>query len=264
MEYSLKTLNNERTKILTVGLPNGFIDSLNGKSSKINAISGAEQITDIKGQGFVNLAIYRKSLLFEDLKFKPKKFLFDLTLFASRYPDNLTIDPFSSFNDQNGLITLKDKTNVIQDVDLTKSNINTYSKYVTFLSNQQKQEMFDNHIKDYLFGKYINLLTGLKITEEVFPINAYSNYITNNDQLNQLLRLYLRTVGINDTRPIREILNDTRINRGIRDGIALILNSLSAFRSEFIDQIIFSENMFVRILKVQVNTDTDFEIDAIT
>ncbi len=263
LNNSLKTLNNERTKILTVGLPNGFIDSLNGKSSKINAISGAEQITDIKGQGLVNLAIYRKSLLFEDLKFKPKKFLFDLALFASRYPDNLTIDPFSAFSDQNGLITLKDKTNVIQDVDLTKSNINTYSKYVTFLSNQQKQEMFDNHIKDYLFGKYINLLTGLKITEEVFPINAYSNYITNNDQLNQLLRLYLRTVGINDTRPIREILNDARINRGIRDGIALIQNSLSAFRSELIDQIIFSEKMFDRILNVQVNIDTDFEIDAI-
>jgi hypothetical protein len=40
-------------------------------------------------------------------------------------------------------------------------------------------------------------------------------------------------------------------------------NSLSAFRSELIDQIIFSEKMFDRILNVQVNIDTDFEIDVI-
>ena len=264
LNNTLKTQTNERTKILTVGLPNGIIDALNNKGSKTNAISVAEQITDIKGkEELIYLAVYRKSLLFEDLKFKPKKFLFDLGLFASTYPDNLTIDPFGLFDEQSGLITLKDKKNVNQENSLTKSNINTYSKYITYLSNAEKQELFNNHVKDYLFSKYNTLLTGLKLTDDVFPINAYSNYVTNNDQINQLLRLYLTTLGINDTRPIRQILADSRIDVAIRDALALMQNSMIAFKGELTDQIIFSEKMFDRIFNIQVNIDKDFEIDAV-
>jgi hypothetical protein len=263
LNNSLKTLSNERTKILTVGLPNGFIDSLSGKSSKTAAISGAEQIVDLKVEkGLIYLAVYRKSLLFEDLKFKPKRFIFDLALFANQYPDSLTIDPFGIFSAQNGLITLKDKTNINTDINLTLSNIDTYSRYITYLSNAEKREMFVNHIKDYLFQKYINLLTGFKLTEEVFPINPYYNFISDNDQVNQLLRLYLTTLGISDTRTIREILLDETISISIRDSLSLMQNCVVAFKTELIDEIIFSGKLFDRIFNIQINIDTDFEVDT--
>jgi hypothetical protein len=263
LNSSLKQLTNERSKILTIGLPNGFIDALRGKASKTAAISGAEQISDLKvEQGLVYLVVYRKSLLYEDLVFKPKRFLFDLSLFCNRYQDDLVIDPFGNFSTQNGLITLKDKSNLNQDYNITLSNINTYSKYITYLTNTQKQEMFVNHVKDYLFSKYINLLTGLKLTEEVFPIGSYSRFTSNNELTEQLLKLYLTTLGINDTRPINQILSDQRINSSIRDSLSLMQNSLSAFKTELIDQIIFSEKMFDRIINIQINTYEDFEVNV--
>jgi hypothetical protein len=263
LNKTFRSLSNERTKILTIGLPNGFIDSLKGKSSKTAAISGAEQITDLTTQqGIISLCVYRKSLLYEQIIFKPKKLIFDLSLFSDTYQDDLTIDPFGQFNLQNGLITLKDKSNIRQENNLVLSNINTYTRYTRYLTNQQKQEMFSNHIKDYLFGKYVTLLTGLKLTNEVFPMNRYSGFISNSDQVNQLLRSYLQTLGVTDTRPIPEIVADRTINRSIRDNISLMQISLSSLRTEIIDQIIFSEKMFDRIFNVQINIDTDFEVDT--
>jgi hypothetical protein len=263
LSKEMKAEDGERTKLVAVGLPNGFIDSIKGRASKTAAISGAEQIVDLSSTtGIISIAIYRKSLLDEEIIYKPKRFIFDTSLIVNKYQESLTIDPFTSFSEQNGLITLTDLESVKSPKTLTKSSVGNYSKYNTILSNEEKQQMITNHIEDFLFKKYMALYSGIQISEEVFPIAEYQFRNNINDQAQQFMRLVLQTFGISDSRPIKDILADEATPIAVKDSMSLIKNSISFMDMETLDSVIMSEKLFDKILVVKINIDKDFEIDT--
>jgi hypothetical protein len=252
-----QNISNDKMKILSVGIPNGFIDNVKERLNKISAINGQEQIIDLKNEtNLVSINVYKKSLLNEEIIFKPQKFLFDLTLDVAPYDNAASFDPTDSFENNNKLLKF------IQNDDLlltpkTKQQILTNDKYKN-LSLKVKEEIITNTIKSYLISKYCYLSTGLEIIEEAFPLTDY-NFVPS-DEFNAFLRLYLLSQNIQITS-FDEILKNDIIDQNIKDNVILIKKVFNEFNNQTIDSIIFTPKSFDKIFNIVVNIQ-DFEIDT--
>lgn len=253
---SLKKTNSIQ-KLISVGIPNGFIDNVKERLDKLSVTSGQEQVVDFKNENnLISINVFRKSLLDEELIFKPQKFLFDLNLSVANYQKDASIDPIDSFDNNNKFIRLIDE-NIVSLIPKSKQEILSNEKYRLLLPTQ-KEELFSNTIKSFLLNKYNILSTGLDLSEVAFSLTDYDFSVS--DEYNSFLRLYLQTQNISFT-DYNSLIADKTINQSVKDNADIIKKVFNELNKQTVKSIIFSPKTFDKIFNIIIDLNL-FEIDT--
>ena len=203
----------QNLKILSIGLPAGFVDSLQSESP---ATIG-DPLRELPFQNpdhLVELKVYKLDLEFPDIVFYPKSFYFNTRMFVT--PQHLVWRPFRRNADINWLATrngrhtqqrntaigrIKPKMKIIKRYHLGSGSplltgrVNNNHKwyqvqpaacppqFIWLRRAQEAQigtsagaglvEMVENHQIDFALRMYIKYLTGCDITEASFPVQDF-------------------------------------------------------------------------------------------
>jgi len=194
-EYSSKFA--AAKKILTVGIPLGFARHLQQKltvhpgsnstsqrsgPSKGNPLLKKDHSFDVRQNDVIEIAVHKVDLQNPDIIFRPVKFLFELT----RYPvrnDGVIGDEAEASSSRglqgivNGFAT-RGYAQVFAEggdaVQFFKSH-SAYSQALSgplysFLTDEQKQQLYTNHVMSYLFEVYLRVMTGVSTTDYHFDL----------------------------------------------------------------------------------------------
>lgn len=194
-------------KFISVGLPNKFSEhlmtKLNGDALSSNAF------TDVEND-LIYVNVYKRDYKNEDVVFKPKQFLFNLSWLglndgALPPPSTLVNRTYKSLLDQN-IIQFKDyeSINSVTSIGLrdllqapSPTNFNKFQTYTRFsnLSEIEKREMMVNHSIDLFSAMYSRLVTGAQIDEESFIMKPIVRAYNDNTKtsIEDAFQLFLRT-----------------------------------------------------------------------
>jgi hypothetical protein len=266
-----------RYRLLTVGIPSGFSKNLADRLVGTNLSSTNFQRN--KNFDLVYINVYKRNLEFPQVIFKPRKFLFDLSLFPNGYSD-LDIRSSENFDSVLQRITLFDYQNFTNPTTVTMENIIDNDKYSLVSNPNQRRAMFENHVLSDVFGSYIQALTTMKLAESTF-VNTDSetwkrlsigrNGTDLTPRFAELVRQYLiaqRTQEIRNNpslRPlpdisIQEMLTNSGVDQGTKDTLRLLTFGNIAFKPENAMAEMLSPKVFERVFTIPLNVD-DFDID---
>jgi hypothetical protein len=242
-------LNNEfyNKKILTIGLPPGFIKNIKTQISK--------ESKTIVDPTVIQINLYKTDLRYPEIILKPKKYLFE----TSRYIDEQRITSYKATEffkfEYFPMVNMIKGSNILSDLEdlyFTK----TFSSQVhAFLSDQHKKEIFKNHIIDYLLRIYLRNFNNASrhFNDDNLSALNISNYISNNRQSISLEEFTSRILD-----PLRIFnLSDTekeRLKLSFYNYFSNISNLL------FARDYIYLPKRFDRIFNILVDPD-DFYID---
>jgi hypothetical protein len=266
-----------RYKLLTVGVPSGFsknlVERLNGSS--INSANFQQN----KDFDLVYVKVYKRSIEFPQIIFKPRKYMFDLSLFSNNYA-NLDISPSENFDNVLGRISLVDYQNPTAPTEITMENITTSNRYSLIPTTAGRQQMFKNHVLSDVFTAYMQSLTGMKMTETSF-VNTTSDTwkrlmrnTTSADlspQFAELARRYLISQRTNEIRnnpalrplpdvSIQDMAISPNVDQGTKDTLKLLSFGNVAFKLGNALAEMLSPKLFERVFTIPLNVD-EFEID---
>jgi hypothetical protein len=179
--YASPTASNLRA--LTVGIPLGFTQRI---KQKVNIQNAKRASFTTKRNDIVSICVYRIDLQNSDIVFKPQRFLFELSRFPVRLATTNWL-PFPKHATADDVINSIPTQNYTQDVSVGTSNSLSagieYSPTVTqslktafagpaydFLTQQQKNQLQQNHITSQLLDAYIHLMTGINVAESTFEM----------------------------------------------------------------------------------------------
>jgi len=165
-----KGSRSENLKILTIGIPAGFSNNL---STEIGITEDTPNEIINKQRDVISINVYRRSIEFEDVVFKPRSYIFELSRFVTKSSVNreeVTQSKFFEFlNDRSIEFTKDFGANSTEDYQSRESFIN--NEEYSFLSNAQKKELAINHIESFVLGLYLQLLLGISTDENDYLIN---------------------------------------------------------------------------------------------
>ena len=263
----LNEFKSNTNKLFVVGISNGLAEKLINKFSK-------NQITNKEKRKLINVVVYKVSIKNSKIIFKPKKIIFDLELSENNFAVNDTIDEDSNFYESDGIA---EKFSFYDESVINLNNLNDINLNKTEIYNSEnigidiKKEIIKNHIKNYLFKKYIKLTTGYNFSEESFPILPYSqnpteivSYLSQN--VIQFNREYLTNVlGFSDSEAEKIVLESNKkiINRTTaHDDSRIILTAPEFLNStEFLRKKIFNEKKFEKVLLICLDLNS-FSVDV--
>ena len=265
-----------RYKILSVGIPSGFSKSLADRLNAETLNTTAFQRT--KSYDLIYVKVYRRSLEFPQIIFKPKRFMFDLSLFSGGYA-GLDIQPYHNFSSVVQRVTLQDYQNFGAPSSITLANILNDNGYSIIPDPLTKKALFANHVVSDLLSAYMQALTTMKISEETFIDVQSQTWRTlslgNGTDLSprfaELVRRYLiikRTADIRSNPalrplpdlPIQNMLIDPNVDQGTKDTLKLLTFGNIAFKPENAIAEMLSPKIFERVFNIPLNIDS-FEID---
>ena len=213
-----------KVKLFSVGIPLGLTKAI-GEQVKLSDIRSSTY--EQNDSNILSINVYKRSMKYPDVVFKPQKFLFDLGICGLGIPTQLDSQNLNSITLNN--ITFHD----YQDIDnVTKylgKDTMSKSKY-NFLTNDQCTTMLKNHVFDYCLSSYIRLLTGVDLSESSFLLSNDQQLIDNSlkEQFRNLLLVYVKSyqpsLTIDDVRKtnleIDQLLRDLDNNSLTRDSLA--------------------------------------------
>lgn len=266
-----------RYRLLTVGVPSGFsknlVERLNGSS--INSTSFQQN----KDFDLVYVKVYKRSIEFPQIVFKPRKFMFDLSLFSNGYT-NLDVTESDSFDSVMRKISLIDYQNPTTPTEINLENITTNNRYSLIPTTSERRQMFENHVFSDVFAAYMQALTGMKMAESSFVNTTSETWkrlsrgATNNDlspQFAELARRYLVSQRTSDIRSnpalrplpdvsIQEMAISPNVDQGTKDTLKLLSFGNVAFKLESALAEMLSPKLFERVFTIPLDID-GFEID---
>ncbi len=161
------------SRILTVGLPNGFTQAIREKIrlDKLDKNYSKKQV-DV-----VNLTVYKVDVEFQDVIFKPQKFLFEMSRFVLK--NEYDIAPVGIDADMRSIIQaiptrdysveVYDQVDLLNKKSIEKTPLFTDQQY-SFLSPEQKMSMLQNHVASHFLEIYLRMLTGVATNEYCFEL----------------------------------------------------------------------------------------------
>jgi hypothetical protein len=262
-----------RLKIMSVGIPNNFTKLLQDRlhlSSQDNVgISSLQR----KQSDVVKIKVYKRSMKYDDLIFKPIEFIFDLSVYVTEN-DLIVAKPSKNELYDNILkkVTISDFENIkrpenyyLYKTQDNKKSILEENKY-SFLTNDQKVSLFKNHISSFLLQNYIYLSTGMTVNEENFTTRDVFSKINNSSFDNSfevILKSYIINVlkkQIPENKSLEQIQNDKSIDKNVRDIIKMYRSGNILCNPDKLFYKAFGAKFFDRVLHIPVNIDS-FEID---
>jgi len=251
--------SNNRIKILSVGVPAGFSKEL---ADRVNL--GQISPNSFKDKEFdvININVYKRDARFDDLVFKPQKFLFDLSLFALEVDINrINPTPNESFSRMMLRAELTDMETLSSRKKVGLASINQNPKY-DFLQNEEKSNLIRSHIGSYLLGLYTNFMTGIRISEDVFRSPAAPTRSLT-PEIQQIVYSYLRDVrraNLPADQNIEQLLANESIAEDVKDVLRLFDYGSMAFNAGEVTSRVLAPKMFDRIFYLPLNVE-NFEID---
>lgn len=206
----------DNIRVLSVGLPSELTSALYNPPYTL----GSNQEVEIAGsKNIVEVMVYKRDLEFEDLIFKPKKFLFDTSLFLlpDAYDKN---DSYKSFSDIVSKCTFTSIPNVKKkDVYLQAFNANEILQTGRYqdLGTDVGSTILSNHVSDNMLKKYYKILFGMEFDEHSFLFHdVWSDLIVDNTtaniikvlEANDKLKHWVRNGKIPVTTLFKEITID--------------------------------------------------------
>jgi len=266
-----------RYRLLTVGIPSEFSKNLVGRLVGSNINSTSFQRT--KEYDLIKIKVYKRSLEYPQIVFKPNSFLFDLSLFETGY-SNLGILPQTNFENTLQQITLVDYQDVSRPREVTYQNIVESDKYSQIPDARSRRSLFENHVVSNIFGSYIQALTAMKLTEATFVdvrsetwrrLSRGTNGTDLTPRFAELVRRFLIAQRAEDIRrnpalrplpdlSIQDMLTSTDVDQGTKDTLKLLTFGNIAFKLENALANMLSPKIFERVFTIPLNVD-DFEID---
>jgi hypothetical protein len=211
----------------------------------------------------ISVNVYKRDARFDDLVFKPQKFLFDISLYQKEIDVvNIKPRPLESFRNLIGRATVTDYEDVKSKQQINLSNIVLNPKY-GFLTNDQKRELINNHLTSYLLASYVNLLTGIRFYEDEFLEKEYVQGTQINSKLLNLVYGYIVNVlgiQIPQNLSIEEMLKLPNLNADVKDILTLVSYGSFVFEPEYIKASVLQPKLFERIFTIPVDI-TKFEVD---
>ena len=158
-------------KILSVGLPQGLMKGL----LKNPLLSNSNKHNDI-----IKISIYKMDVINNDIVYKPKEFLFELSRFPARMyssikaiPSNVTgVDdlanciPTRNYSLYSGLDSID--TGAVSYWDDMSS---TFGDEYSFLSTSEKNQIIENHITSFILENYLKVMTGMDVSDVTFNLS---------------------------------------------------------------------------------------------
>lgn len=168
-------------KIVTVGIPQGFVQNLKRvlDTEKLGPGASTNKQSDI-----VNVSVYKVDMLNQGIIYKPQRFLFELSRFAVRNANHYkAVSQHASLSDIVAAIPTRDFGTTSADITYwdparpSKSGPFKDQSYA-FLTNYEKAEIAKNHVISMLLESYVNIMTGVSVSEDKFdavPLNVKVN-----------------------------------------------------------------------------------------
>lgn len=265
-----------RYRLLTVGIPAGFSKNLVERINGNNIVS----TTFLRNKEFdvVTVNVYKRSLEFPQLVFKPRKYIFDLSLFPNGYK-NLGIRANENFDRVLQRVTLLDYQNFSNPTTVTLQDVVSSERYAFIPDPALKRAMVENHVLSDLFAAYVQFLTTMKFSESTFVNQQSQTYqrlavgdgTDLSPQFSELVRKYLiakRTSEIRDNPSltplpdisIKEMLVSSQVDQATKDILRLLTFGNIAFKPENALANLLSPKVFERVFTIPLNVD-NFEID---
>jgi hypothetical protein len=170
-------------KILSVGMPSGLQDAL--KNPVFYTSADDDQAFKIADTDVITVEVYKVETEFEDLIFKPQKFIFDMTSFAEVSGIVSDTDVFDKVKSDNFTLTsIDEEGNVEEGITL----VNAVSRSISG-NRTSSGELFENHIISFLLETYVRLFLGAGITESTFLTNEALLDVPRSDAVQRLLRV---------------------------------------------------------------------------
>lgn len=185
----------DNLKILTVGIPAGFSNYL---STEIGITEdNINQVLD-KERDVVSVNVYRRSIDFEDIVFKPRSYIFELSRFvvkADLAKQEITTDKFREFLNDKSIEFMRDYSDRPRGDRQDQESFYENEEY-SFLSKDQKKELVVNHIESFVLGIYLQLLTGVSTDENDYLVDEslLEGFVDDEDKerFNELILTYIR------------------------------------------------------------------------
>ena len=176
-------------KILSVGLPSGLQDAL---KNPVFYTDDDDQAFKIADTDVITVEVYKVETEFEDLIFKPQKFIFDMTSFAEVSGIVSDTDTFDKVKSSNFTLTsIDDEGNVEEGITL----VNAVSRNMG--GNRSSGDvLFENHAISFLLETYIRLFLGAGITESTFLSNESLLDVPPSSAVQRLLRVLETSLGV--------------------------------------------------------------------
>lgn len=278
-----------RKRVLSIGVPNGMVDSLNQSKllTSINSsTTGKAFFTNQQGfeSDIVKVNVYRRDLRFDSLVFKPKTYYFDTSLFinetawgmlssdlnvnAANNPNSFTFDEIvnmTTFNNyQNGTAFTPDLV-ISADSQAITTASGRAIPYGTNIPRNIRFEILRNTFQSYLLQYYVSLVTGMIIDEKTFAVNQDINSqqsIIVGTRFIQNVYNYLRSIGEPITsNNIKENLANPRISSQAKMLIELVNTaSLSIDPGAIYTRLANNPLSFDRVFHIPETADA-YEID---
>lgn len=252
---------NRRVKLLSVGIPTGFSQQLADRVNlgEINANSYREKQFDV-----ININVYKRDARFDDLVFKPQRYLFDMSLFMHE-KDVINIKPGvnESFSRMIERAQVTDYTNLRSTRKLGLSSIRADERY-NFLTEAERRSLINSHLSSHLLGLYINFISGMRVSEEFFLQAAdYGGGRTLNPDIQLVVFAYIRDVlrvNIPAGQSIEALLQNPSLEEEVKDILRLFDHGSLVFNESEVTNRVLSPKSFDRIFNIPLNIE-DFEID---
>ena len=162
---AMKGVRGDNIRVLTVGIPAETLEVLQNPPY----IMGSRFNSELPVMKDVfEVHVHKRDLEWEDVVFKPKKFIFDRSMF-------LLSEAFKNVKATSSFDYLAKKvefTNATKDELKNMSAMDIYnSSEYSFLSAEQRTQMIQNHVSNRVLHLYYRLLSGLHMDENTFLIN---------------------------------------------------------------------------------------------
>lgn len=252
---------NRNNKIITVGIPTGLTKVLSDKVS----------VSDFNIQGpvgkqadVIQVNIYPSDLRFAEITIKPLIYTFDLSLFVGKKNFfDLAAEPGESYFTLLNRMTVLDYEDPYNVQNLTLRSIQTDARY-NFLRPLEINDIFVNTINSYLLGLYVNCLTGIKISEEVFISPSTKKLL--NPKTITAIKTYLSKTGTpyNVTYTDTEaILLNANLDQSVKDTYRLMTYGSLVFNNKEATKLVNSSKIFDRVFHIPVNLRRlEIDVDA--
>lgn len=264
-----------RHRLMTVGVPSTFSKNL---AERLNGNSiDSTTFQKRKEYDVIAVKVYKRSLEYPQLVFKPQRFLFDLSLFSNGY-DDLGIQAEETFENVLKRINLLDYQSMSNPTAVTVETVSNSDAY-SFLTISQRLEIVRNHVVSDLLASYIHFLTSIKVNESTFVDMGSQTYqvLSKGDgvdltpRVSGLIRKYLLDKRTDEIRKnptlqplpdisIEEMLRSPIVDQPTKDILRLLTYGNLAFKVENAMATILSPKLFERTFTIPVDVD-GFEID---
>lgn len=251
-------LAGKRTKLLAVGLPANISEKLLDRVNR-NEIDSSFEKT--KESDVVTVNVYKRSSEDDDIIFYPQKFHFDLSLFKAK-PNGLQINPLSSFevvSTQLGLVDMSADADVGSNRTIVGRQELDQDKW-SFLSTEDKDNLFRNHLISDLLALYTRLMTNISIKEDTFLQEQLPMSVTDNPSLQVLARVYLIEKYKIDAAILEgvttwEQFSHLDIPVQAKEEVKILLGSKD-FYSAFLREKVLGLKKFDRVFFIPINVDS--------